>query len=89
MVLAKTPPMRYLKYLSRFSCMWKAWSGDPVISTRLGKVLVKWVAVEDMLRNWIYILSDKKGRYEIKREDTLLCRVTSSRIRHVVTRHWE
>jgi len=49
MVPAEMPPIRYLKYLSRLSCIWKACSGDPVISACLGKILVKWVTVEDML----------------------------------------
>jgi len=41
MVPVEMPPIRYLKYLSRLSCMWKACSGDPVISACLGKILVK------------------------------------------------
>jgi hypothetical protein len=41
--------------LLRLSCMWKASSGDPVISARLGKILVKWVAVEDILEDSIRI----------------------------------
>jgi hypothetical protein len=35
--------------------MWKACLGDPVISARLGKILVKWVAVEDILQDSIRI----------------------------------
>jgi hypothetical protein len=49
MVPAEIPQIRYLKYLSRCSCMWKACPGDPVISARLGKNLVKCVAVVEVM----------------------------------------
>jgi hypothetical protein len=48
-VPAEMPPRRYLQYLSWLSSIWKACSGDPVISARLGKDLVKWVVVEKIL----------------------------------------
>ena len=44
--------------------MLKACSGDPVISACLGKDLVKWVAVEDMLQDWIYISQNENSLYE-------------------------
>ncbi len=65
-VLTEMPPIRYLKYLLRLSYMRKACLGDPVISARLGKILVKWVAVEDMLRDWIHIEPDEIGYYDKK-----------------------
>ncbi len=34
---------------------WKACAGDPVISARLGRILVKWVTLEDMHQDWIRI----------------------------------
>ncbi len=42
---------------------------EGVISARLGKILVKWVAVEDMLRGQIYNLPDEKDRYENNEKD--------------------
>ncbi len=53
MLPAVIPPRTYVKYFSRLSCMLKACSGDPVISACLGKDLVKWVTVEDMLQQLV------------------------------------
>jgi hypothetical protein len=91
MVPAEMPPIRYLKYLSRCSCMWKACPGDPMIYARLGKILVKWVAVvEDMLQDWMHIVPDEESCYENNYKGRkILCHATSSRIQYDITRHWE
>jgi hypothetical protein len=38
--------------------------GDPVISAHLGKDLVKWVVVEDILQDWIYVSQNDNSLYE-------------------------
>jgi hypothetical protein len=63
-VPAEMPPRRYLQYLSRLSSIWKACLGDPVISACLGKDLVKWVVVEDILQDWIYVSQNENSLHE-------------------------